>query len=98
MACSRYYHEFGFPLANIPRPDRAITPIDLWDTVWPLLEGTRVLLSALSVALQTNDVDQQQGSAALNLLEGHLETAMHLLNRWRETPQTPAGVEGETSA
>ena len=98
MAGHKYYSELGFPLTNIPRPGQTVTPLDLSNTVWPLLQGTRALLSALSVALHTEDIDGQQGSAALELLEGHLETAMYLLNRWRKTPQTPAGVEGETSA
>jgi hypothetical protein len=84
MAGRRYYAELGFPLTNIPQPGETITPLDLANTVWPLLKGTRALLSALSVALHTHDIDGQQGSAALNLLEGQLETVMYLLNRWHD--------------
>ena len=94
MACRKFYAELGFPLTNIPQPGQAVTPLDVSNTVWPLLEGTTVLLHALSVALHTDDIDSQQGSAALAILAGHLETAMSLLHRWddarRHAPEEDA--------
>jgi hypothetical protein len=85
MACRKYYVELGFPLTNMPQPGQGVTPLDLANTVWPLVHGTRALLTALSVALETEDIDGQEASAALQLLAGHLETAMSLLQRWRDS-------------
>ena len=95
MAAPPDYAVFGFPLANLSGPDQAITKGDLWDTVWPLLEGTQYLLRALGVALVTEDITGEQANTAIALLEGHVATALHILNRWSEKPGTPAGVEGE---
>ena len=94
MACPSHYYELGYPLENIPTPGRPITQIDLRDTVWPILEGTRALLCALSAALDTNDVDSQQGSAGLQLLAGHLETAMHILRRFDASAERRRGDTG----
>jgi hypothetical protein len=54
-------------------------------------------LDVLNTALVKQDLTIENGSAALGLLEGHLETALHILKRWEETrakrPTSPGGRE-----
>jgi hypothetical protein len=94
MAGTRCYEEFGYPLANLPVPGQAITEADLLDTVWPLIKGTRVLLSALGVALKTGDVTSEEGGEAIELLDGNLENAMHILQRFDASAARRRGDTG----
>lgn len=94
MAAPADYTVFGFPLANLPGPGQAITYIDLHDTLWPLIEGTRVLLSALGTALKTEDITSQEGCEAIELLDGNLETAMYILTRFDDTEESRRGDTG----
>lgn len=94
MAATPDYTVFGFPLANLPGPGQAITQIDLRDTLWPLIEGTRVLLSALGTALKTGDITSEEGGEAIELLDGNLETAMHILTRFDDSENSRSGDTG----
>lgn len=73
------YIEFGYPLANLPLPGHAVTSLDVLNTVEPLLRGTMAIIMALNSALVRHDLTTENGSAALGLLKGHLESALHIL-------------------
>ena len=77
------YTEFGYPLANLPMEGHAVTSLDVVNTVEPLLRGTMGIIIALNTAFFKHDLTIEEGIAALSLLEGHLETALHILKRWR---------------
>ena len=77
------YTEFGYPLENLPVDGHAVTSLDVVNTVEPLLRGTMGILIALNTAFFKHDLTMEEGIAALSLLEGHLETALHILKRWR---------------
>ena len=77
------YMEFGYPLANLPLPGHAVTSLDVVNTVEPLLHGTMAIIMALNTAFFRHDLTTEESIAALGLLEGHLETALHILKRWR---------------
>lgn len=77
-----FYDGLGYPLGQLPGPGQPITEMGFWDTIWPLLEGVHILLRAVGVALETEDITGKQANTAIAMLDGHLATAMHLLNRW----------------
>lgn len=77
------YTEFGYPLANLPTEGHAVTSDDVVNTVEPLLRGTMAILMALNIAFARRSLTTEEGSEAIGLLEGHLETALHILKRWR---------------
>ena len=79
------YTEFGYPLGNLPTEGHAVTSLDVVNTVEPLLRGTMGFIIALNTAFFKHDLTLEEGIAALSLLEGHLETALHILKRWRVT-------------
>lgn len=91
------YTEFGYPLNELPLPGHPVDSLDVLNTVEPLLHGTMAIIMALNTALVKQDLTIENGSAALGLLEGHLETALHILKRWEETwakrPTSPGGRE-----
>jgi hypothetical protein len=41
------------------------------------------MLMALNNAFASRSLTTDEGSEAIGLLEGHLETALHILKRWR---------------
>ncbi len=77
------YTEFGYPLANLPLPGHAVTSLDVINPVEPLLHGPMAIIMALNTAFFKHDLTTEEGIAALSLIEGHLETALHILKRWR---------------
>jgi hypothetical protein len=79
------YTELGYPLANLPVPGDAVTSLDMVNTVEPLLSGALAILMALNVAFVGRSLTTEEASDAFCLLEGHLETALHILKRWQET-------------
>ena len=82
------YVPLGFPLTNLPRPGKPVSSLTVYDTVYPLLIGARALLIAVEVSLRTEDLTQERASWALALIEGHLESALHILQRWEATQDT----------
>lgn len=85
---SHPYSPLGYPLTNLPRPGKPVSALLVCDTVYPLLKGAKALTTAVQVSLQTNDLDAERASWALALIEGHLENALHILQRWEETQDT----------
>jgi hypothetical protein len=83
MTTPPLYTEFGYPLGNLPTAGHAVTSLDLANTVEPLLSGTLAILMALNIALVGRSLATEEASDAFCLLEGHLETALHILKRWR---------------
>ena len=79
------YSPLGFPLTNLPRPGTPVSSLLVYDTVYPLLHGARALITAVQVSLRTHDLDSERASWALALIEGQLESAFHILQRWEET-------------
>ena len=65
------------------------------DTVYPLLHGARALTIAVGVSLRTHDLDPDRASWALVLIEGQLESALHILQRWEETQDRASGAEDD---
>jgi phage gp46-like protein len=75
-------------LTNLPRPGKPVSALLVYDTVYPLLKGAKALTTAVQVSLTTGDLDAERASWALALIEGHLESALHILQRWEETQAT----------
>ena len=85
MTMDNPYSPLGYPLTNLPRPEKPVSSLTVYDTVYPLLHGARALLTAVGVSLRTEDLTQERASWALALIEGQLESALHILQRWEET-------------
>jgi hypothetical protein len=89
------YSPLGYPLTNLPRPGKPVSSLTVYDTVYPLLHGARALLTAVSVSLRTEDLNPERASWALALIEGQLECALHILQRWEETQHRAPGAAGD---
>jgi hypothetical protein len=76
------YSPLGFPLTNLPCPGQPIDGLTLYDTLNPLLHGPRALTIGIIVSLRTGDLDPERASWALATIEGLLESAHHLLQRF----------------
>lgn len=98
MSTEHPYSPLGYPFANIPRPGKPVTALTVYDTVYPLLHGARACLKAVEGSLRTGDLDNERASWALALIEGQLETALHVLERWEETQdRTDSKAKGPTA-
>ena len=49
MTVDNPYSPLGYPFNNLPRPDKPVSALTLYDTGHPLLQGARALLTAVSV-------------------------------------------------
>jgi hypothetical protein len=87
MSTEHPYHPLGYPFVNLPRPGKPVSAVTVYDTVYPLLIGARALLTAVQVSLRTEDLNPERASWALALIEGQVETALHVLQRWEATQQ-----------
>ncbi|HEY5865868.1 MAG TPA: hypothetical protein VI542_10040 [Candidatus Tectomicrobia bacterium] len=87
------YIPLGFPLTHLPRPGKPVSSLTLLDTVQPLLHRARALTTAVGVSLGTGDLDSERASWALALIEGQLENALHILQRWEETQDRATSAE-----
>jgi hypothetical protein len=90
---SHPYSPLGYPLTNLPRPGKPVSSLLVRDTVYPLLHGARALTTAVQASLTTGDLDAERASWALALIEGSLENALHILQRWEETQGRASGAE-----
>lgn len=89
------YVPLGFPLTNLPRPGEPVSSLMVHDTVFPLLRGSRALTTAVSVGVRTGALNSEGASWALALIEGMLEGALHVLQRWEETQGRAPGAEND---
>lgn len=87
MTMDNPYSPLGYPFVNLPRPGKLVSSLTVYDTVYPLLRGARACLTAVGVSLRTEDLTPERASWALALIEGQLETALHVLQRWEETQE-----------
>jgi hypothetical protein len=93
---SHPYTPLGYPLTNLPRPGKPVSSMLVKDTVQPLLHGASALTIAVSASLRTGDLDGERASWALALIEGSLENALHILQRWEETQgRAPGAVDDD---
>ena len=72
-----------FPYHNIPAAGEAVSALDLVDTLLPLLNGTRGLLSMLAVAWATGQaaVPEETLAQTLHLCSAQCAIAVDMLSR-----------------
>jgi hypothetical protein len=82
-----YYAELGYPMMNLPKPGYLVTRLDIANTVKPILTGVESLISAMVEAHLNGAISPEAAAHGLELLAGQLQDAIHIFDRWYESPE-----------
>ena len=78
-----------FPYENIPSDHQDVDHHVLYDTVSPLLRGTKTILGALDSVQLLKSVDPDDLAQAIALLASQVDIASSMLERWYHTTVNP---------